>query len=854
MSFSSRVLKLGSTPVRCCLAFVCVLCFHPLASAERAIDFGRDILPILSENCFHCHGPDQGARQADLRLDIKEMAFRTSGDMPIISPGKSAHSELFRRITSQDADELMPPQESNRKLQASEIDLLRRWIDSGATWGKHWAYEPPPSPTIPKVSNISWPRGAIDFFVLEKLEAAGLTPSDEAPRETLIRRVTLDVTGLPPTLQEVKHFLDDSSSQAYEKLVDRLLSSPRYGERMAWDWLDAARYADTNGFQGDPERTMWPWRDWVVSAFNANMPYDQFTVEQLAGDLLPGASQEQKLASGFNRNNMHNGEGGRISEETRVENIFDRVETTATIWLGATFTCCRCHDHKYDPFTLRDYYGLYDIYNQMSETGAGRGGQAPPIIELTTAAESDRLKQAVERVATAATAVEAFELKKFPRAEGVPLTESDAIKLPGNLPAYIARTEPKKRNVDQLLEAIGYFEADGRDPEYVQQLKKSLSAVRQRDAAQNGITKVMIMDQLEQPRDTFILSKGAYDKPTTTRVVAAFPASLTTVAESIAHVTDSIKPRLTRLDLARWLVSPQNPLTARVTVNRFWQSLFGIGLIKTVEDFGVQGEKPSHPELLDWLATEFVASGWDVKSLHKQIVMSATYRQSSKVAAGLIERDPENRLLARSPRFRSPAWMLRDVALQSSGLLVGQLGGPSVKPYQPGGIWEEATFGKKTYEQEHGQALYRRSLYVYWRRIVGPTMFFDSAARQTCTVKQVRTNTPLHALSTLNDITYVEAARVMAERLLASEPDIEKRIETAFRLVTCRAPKDAELGILRQRFEILHKQFADDPESASRLLSVGESQRKESLDPLELAALTGVCQLILNLDESISKE
>jgi mono/diheme cytochrome c family protein len=837
-----------------------VPCALPVAAAaptpKAEVSFSRDILPLLSDTCFACHGPDEGSRKGKLRLDTREGAFGPgkSGETAI-TPGNVAKSEVIRRIFSADEDEVMPPRKALRQLTSAQRDLLKRWVEQGAPWGKHWAYEAPTRPVVPKVSAAkSAVRNPIDNFVLARLQKESLKPSPEATKETLIRRVTLDLTGLPPTPEEVDAFLKDKSANAYEKVVDRLLASPRYGERLAWDWLDAARYADSNGYQGDPERTMWPWRDWVVNAFNANMPYDQFTIEQLAGDLLPNATRDQKLASGFNRNNMHNGEGGRIAEETRVENVFDRVETTATIWLGATFTCCRCHDHKYDPFTLRDYFSLYDIYNQMSETGAGRGGQAPPALDMSTPEEEQRVKDAIARHAKVAEEVAEFELKKFPRPEGAPLAESDASKLPGNLPATLAKVEPKNRRLDEVLEAVGYFETDGNDPEYTKVLKKLLAAVRARDTAQNSVTRVMIMDQLAKPRDTFILSKGAYDKPTEVKVIGAMPAALVSNSALGSPQSAIANSRATRLDLARWLVAKENPLTARVTVNRYWQMIFGIGLVKTVEDFGVQGEKPSHPELLDWLAVDFVESGWNVKRLIKLMVMSGTYRQSSKVTPELIERDPENRLLARGPRYRLPSWMLRDVALGASGLLVNQLGGPSVKPYQPEGIWEEATFGKKAYVQDHGDALYRRSLYVFWRRIVGPTMFFDSAARQVCEVKQKRTNTPLHALSTLNDITYIEAARALAERVMLAAPKPDVRVEQLYRLVLARKPSAAEKKILLARLDVLKQQFTADPSAAQKLLAVGESKRNESLAPADHAAWTGLSQLVLNLDEALSKE
>jgi hypothetical protein len=587
---------------------------------------------------------------------------------------------------------------------------------------------------------------------------------------------------------------------------------------------------------------MWPWRDWVVKAINENMRYDQFTIWQLAGDLMPNATPEQKLATGFNRNHMINGEGGRIAEETRVENVMDRVETTSTLWLALTMGCSKCHDHKFDPLTMRDYYALYDVFNQTSEDGKGRSGQAAPAMDISTPAELERVKKATEKVNAIALEVEAFELSKFPRPAGKPLTESDAVKLPGNLPSYIAKTEPKNRGVDPLLEAVSYFK--DKDAAYSKLLQKLLAAVRERVSASNNVTKVMVMDTVPKPRETFALEKGAYDKPTTTKVSFNVPASLPPMAK------DAPK---NRLGLAQWIVSRDNPLTARVTVNRFWQAFFGVGLVKTAEDFGVQGETPLHRELLDWLAAEFIESGWDVKALMRLIVTSETYKQSSKVTDAQL--DPENRYLARGPRFRMPSWMIRDQALIVSGLMKEQLGGPSVKPYQPEGIWEEATFGKKSYVQDHGDALYRRTLYTFWRRIVGPTMLFDNAARQVCAVKTTRTNTPLQALVTLNDITYVEAARALAQRVLLACPSNENAaLELAFRLVTCRKPTVGEAALLRTQLGKLRTQQTTDRAAVLKLLAVGESKRDESVDPVEHAAWTSLCLLLLNLDEAVTKE
>ncbi len=819
-----------------------VCCLATRWAAADGVRFSRDILPILSDTCFTCHGPDEAARKGGLRLDLQANAYGQGKSGAIaVAPGNLSESEVIARILSSDPDEVMPPPKALRQLTAEQKKRLQDWVTQGAPWGRHWAYEPPVRPPVPLVDNAG-SQNPIDAFIAARLETEGLAFSPEAPAATLTRRLALDLTGLPPGAHGLAV---EAAAIDYDTLVDQLLASPHYGERWAWDWLDAARYADTNGYQGDPERTMWPWRDWVVEAINTNMPYDQFTVEQIAGDLLPNASRSQQLASGFHRNNMHNGEGGRIAEETRVENVFDRVETTATLWLAATFNCCRCHDHKYDPLAQRDYYALYDIFNQMSETGAGRDGKGAPALDFSSPEEEARVAAANQKLTRAAKAVEAFELQKFPRAEGAPLTESDAIKLPGNLSATLAARPPARRSLDGIIEAIAYYETDGNDPEYVAVMNKHLKAMRERDAAQSRVTRAMIMDQITEPRETFILDKGAYDKPTAVKVTGAMPAAL---------AGEPPDARANRLDLARWLVARDNPLTARVTVNRYWQALFGAGLVKSVEDFGLQGEKPSHPELLDWLAVELMDSGWDIKHLLRLIVTSRAYRQSSKTTSELVERDPENRLLARGPRYRMPAWMLRDVALAAGGLLSPASGGPAVKPYQPEGIWEEATFGKKSYVQDHGEALYRRTLYTFWRRIVGPTMLFDSAARQVCEVKTKRTNTPLHALTTLNDTTFVEAARALAQHVLLAENEDAARVDELYRLVLFRAPSAAERDILRQRLATLRAQFKADPEATAALLQVGESPRDESLPAADHAAFTALSQLVLNLDEALCKE
>ncbi|MBS0263732.1 MAG: PSD1 domain-containing protein [Planctomycetes bacterium] len=1002
---------------------------HTAAAADQpaekgSVDFSRDILPILSDYCFTCHGPDQNQRKADLRLDTQEGALRTEN--PVIVPGKSSDSELILRIVSTDPGEVMPPPKSNRKLSARQIELLKQWIDSGAVWGRHWAYEAPRRPLLPEVKRSDWAQNPIDRFILARLERERLTPAPPARPETWLRRVTLDLTGLPPTLAEIEDFARDSSDQACQRVVDRLLNSPRYGERMAWDWLDAARYADTNGYQGDPTRSMWFWRDWVVEAMNRNLPFDQFTLEQLAGDLLPNPSREQLIATGFHRNHMINGEGGRIAEESRVDYVQDRVETTGTVWMGLTLNCCRCHDHKFDPVTQREYYQLAAYFNSIDESGATDAyPQARPLLPVPTPAQEARVAEMKQRESTSQKALAELEQKlragqpdweraladqtgkpQSPewtvltpitvqsqagatltaQADGAVLATGDnpardtfvvTVKTPGpaltglklealpdaslvnsgpgradngnfvltevvvtadgrplkllaiaadheqgglpltqavdgkndtgwailpefgkphtgifeiqdlptsgtaertltirlefqsihvshvigkfrlsttSAPVTVLRpiseairqalaVEPEKRNDAQKKLLSEYYL--GTIPGYAATKQQAEAARQAREQAEKEIPTTMIVRDLPQPRETFVLLRGAYDKR----------------GDKVAHGTPTVLPALAttappnRLALAQWLISPSHPLTARVTVNRYWQTFFGTGLVKTAEDFGVQGEKPSHPELLDWLAREFVDSGWDVKHIHRLIVTSATYRQSSNAGADLIERDPENRLLARGPRYRLPSWMIRDQALAASGLLVNTFGGRGVRGYQPPGIWEDATFGQIRYEQEHGDALYRRSLYTFWRRIAGPTMFFDVASRQTCTVKIARTNTPLHALATLNDVTYIEAARGLAQRvLLNGPPDERARLAEMFRLIATRPPQPPELEILSRRLAGLLTTYRENESAAQKLIKVGETAAPPQLAVPELAAWTSLATLLFNLDESLSKE
>eukprot|EP00913_Durusdinium_trenchii_P008933 g8399.t1 len=813
--------------------------------APRRVQFTRDIRPILSDYCFKCHGPDAKTRKAELRLDTKQGAFAGRDGAKMIVPGNSQRSELIRRIQSADSDERMPPASEKLQLTKRQIELLKRWIDEGAKWEEHWAFIPPVKPRVPEVAprDRDHVRNAIDAFVVARLRKAGLQPSPAARRTTLLRRVTLDLTGLPPTLAEINAFVNDRTPDAYEKVVDRLLNSPAYGERMAWNWLDAARYADTNGFQGDPERTMWPWRDWLVSALNSNKPFDQFTIDMLAGDQLPNATLDQIVATGFNRNHMINGEGGRIPEETRVENVFDRTETTATVWMGLTMTCCRCHDHKFDPISQREYYSFYAFFNNTSEDGRGRSGAAAPVVRYVPPESRNLIASLEMQLREQARNVADFEKKHASALSSATPSAKAGNKAQWNRVKALFKKKPAQRNAKELQSLEQFFKKS--HPAYAGLLRALRTARGRRDAASKAVARVMVMDELPKRRETFILTRGTYNKPTE-KVTRGTPGFLPPLPAD---------PRKSRLSLAKWLVGGSHPLTARVTVNRYWQQFFGTGLVRTTEDFGIQGERPSHPLLLDWLATEFVRSGWNVKQMHRLIVTSATYRQSSKrsqadfSAAAKTASDPGNRLLSRFPRYRMPSWMLRDQALAISGLQVTRLGGSPVKPYQPPGVWAEATFGKKRYVQDHGDKLYRRSLYIFWRRIVGPTMFFDSAARQTCEVKPSRTNTPLHALTTLNDTTYVEAARAFAQRVMQATPSDAKRIRLAFQLATARRPSRAEFSILSSRLVLLKRQFEEAPAKAAELLKTGESPRDASLPAIDHAAWSSLCLLLLNLDE-----
>lgn len=1023
------------------------LCFVVLALGLVAVRargggdklvFSRDVHPILSENCFACHGPDDKARKAKLRLDTREGAFKErEGKAPIV-PGKPEQSEVMRRILTNDPDDHMPPLDSGKKLKPGQVETLKKWIAEGADYTGHWAFQPIKAPALPEGgAGLSNP---IDRFVVAKLGEQGLGLSPAASKATLIRRLYFDLTGLPPTPAEVDAFVADRSPDAYEKVVDRLLASPHYGERMALDWLDAARYADTHGYHIDAGRDMTAWREWVIDAFNRNMPFDQFTVWQLAGDLLPNATVEQKIASGFHRNHMINFEGGAVPEEYHTAYLVDRVNTTGTVWLGLTVACAQCHDHKYDPIKQREFYQLYAFFNNVPERGLdGNKGNAVPMIKTPTAEQQRRLDELAGQIAEAEKVIDVpnaqvdgeqakWELTaagaanktawavldpvEFKSAGNASLTklEDKSIKASGANPAketYTVRVEgvaagttglrfetmaddslpmkgpgrskngnlvltelkvlangkpvklarasadfnqadfvpanaidnnpatgwaidPQEGKSHHLIVSFaaplmapasvtvlaefnsifanhqaGRFKlsatssaaphdasavpdavakvlavpasqrTEGQRAEVRRYYRTSVSAAfksvgqriaglqKERKELEDNVRTTMVMEEMPKPRETHVLVRGQYDKPGEV-VTADVPAALPPLPADA--------PR-NRLGLARWIVSKENPLTARVIVNRYWQAYFGTGIVKTAEDFGSQGEWPTHPELLDYLAARFVESGWDVKAMQRLIVTSATYRQSSRATPELIGRDPENRLLARGPRLRLPAEFIRDQALAISGLLDGRIGGASVSPYQPAGLWEELmsredgkNWTAQTYVQSHGADLYRRTMYTFWKRTSPPPTLstFDAPDREVCTVRRSRTNTPLQALVLMNDPTYLEASRKLAERLMTEFGRVtkgsvsvaelnERRMTMVFRLATGRAPEPAELEVLKKAFARHLEHYRANPQAAEALLKIGESPVDGGLDRGELAAWTIVSSIVLNLDETVTK-
>lgn len=826
------------------------------ALTDSSIEYNRDIRPILAENCFSCHGQDANRRQADLRLDMRQVALQKGA----ISPGKVKDSRLVTRIESTDPSSIMPPPNSNRRLSKEQKQQLKNWIREGALYEQHWAFLPPVRPEPPEVQTPGWVRVLLDRFVLSKLENEGLTPSPEADRATLIKRVSIDLTGLPPSPEEVLSFIRSKEPDAYEKLVDRMLESPHYGERMALPWLDAARYADSNGFQQDGDTWQWVWRDWVVRALNADMPFDQFTTWQLAGDLLPDATTDQKIASGFNRNHLLNGEGGAIPEEQRFVNLFDRMDTTATTWLALTMACAQCHDHKYDPVTQRDYYRMLDAFNRVPESGtpqrlSSRIRVGAPFIELPTSINKKRITDFESQIRDAERDAEVSVDRIFNKwIVGLSVNENvlEDADLSTTLVALIEKPEAERTPQDKDIldtQLRKHFDDKVRD-----ELTDKLPSVTQLSSLKNQldqyrrdqIPRVMVMSDA-RPRETSILERGEYLKPT----------------EKVTFATPEFLPPLprgapaNRLGLAQWLVSDEHPLTARVQVNRMWQLLFGQGMVKTPEDFGVQSAYPEHRELLDWLAVEFRESGWSMKKMYRMILTSATYMQSSRIREQHIQRDLENRLYARASRFRMPSMMLRDWALASSGLLERQIGGTPVYPYQPEAAWEALAITKErdfTYPVSTGEDLYRRSLYTFWRRTVLPANMFDASNRQACRVRQVTTSTPLHALTTLNDPTWVEAARMLAQQSLQDYRTSDKQIEDIFLRILCRTPTKVDMALLRVAHQKQLEHYTQNVDAAKSLLAVGSAPRNDSLNGTEHAALTVLSLVILNLDEALTRE
>jgi len=1056
------------------VAWVGRVCAASQASSAESIDFNRDIRPIFSENCYACHGPDEGKRKAGLRLDVEGDAFKElkSGKHALI-PGDTSQSTLITRIKTTDLDEVMPPPKSGKSLSPEQIGKLTRWVEQGAKWKNHWSFIPPERPPLPQVKDAQWPRNEIDRFVLSEMERRGFTPNPEADRATLIRRATLDLTGLPPTVEEVDRFLTDSSPDAYEKLVDRLLEMPQYGERMAQNWLDLARYADTSGYHFDGVRFMWLWRDWVIRSFNDDKPYDQFTIEQLAGDLLPDANQQQRVATGFLRNNMTNDEGGADPDEYLNKYIVDRVNTVGAVWLGLTVGCSECHDHKYDPLTTREFYRMYAFFHGVPEKGLDRirTDNPPPRLpvpgpdlalryveadfnlrdcEKTLGDRQNELGETqekweretnakpperpstnglfaqfsfdenlmargttsdlvggvfqgpekpafspgrmgralqldgkstvdfgtnligIERTNTVSlsawvkfkgSGAVLSRMEKAPGYRGFDILISDsrfnvhlinswpdnALKVTtrdqfpenqwlhlvvtldgsgtaGGIRLYVdGKSRALNVEKDQLKESIvtseplrigsrngeaqftgnldeirfynrvlsgedvrlltfeGYRELIAKSGgtrtdeeqneirrfyrenyaiDFIRAQAALAKAKSRKEELQNKIPTTMVMEEMDQPRDTYVLVRGDF-RSKGEKVTTGTPAFLPPLPEGVPA---------NRLALAKWLTSPKHPLMSRVTVNRYWAMVFGTGIVKTINDFGSQGEWPSHPELIDWLATQFRDGGnvlhrsdagsnpqplsvgaWDVKGLMRMMLTSATYRQSAAVSPDKLERDPYNRYITRGPRIRLEAESIRDNALAISGLLNRTVGGPSVKPYQPPGIWDGTD---ASYEQDHNEALYRRGMYVFWRRSAHYPSFatFDAPNREVCTFLRQRTQTPLQSLVLMNDPAYVEAARALAQRVLREEPtDLNRRLVRAFRHALGRPPRTEEISILSRTYQQQLDGFHKEPKSAEDLLKVGELKKPEALDSLELAAMTTVANVLLNLNETITK-
>jgi mono/diheme cytochrome c family protein len=810
--------------------------------APARIDFGRDIRPILAENCYECHGPDARGRKGDLRLDAPGDVFADRGGYRIVTRGRPDESELITRIGSDDPGTRMPPPKSKRTLAPGQIDLLRRWVAEGAPWTEHWAFLPPARPAVPKVADPDWCRNAIDPFILARLEPRGLRPHVEADRAALHRRLSLDLLGLPPAPPDVAAFLADPRPDAYERLVDCLLASPHFGERWGRHWLDLARYADSDGYEDDLARPdAWRYRDWVIAAFNQDLPFDRFTMEQLAGDVLPGGTYEHKLATGFHRMTLTNGVAGRNAEEFRVKTAKDRASTTATVWLGLTLGCAECHSHKYDPLPQRDYYRFYAFFDNLVETGV----PAPPLPEKYAAAHRQAMREFEERQARAKAELAAYERDVLPGRQ----ERWEQVVNPQAVPAPIAlvlAVPRERRTREQAAQLAQYFR--GRDEDYARLRAAVLDGEEvKNNRPQPPSTKALVLAENPQPRQTFVQVRGDFRTPGE-EVRPGTPAFLPPF-EGLGGAPD-------RHDLARWMVDPRNPLTARVAVNHVWQHLFGRGLVPTPENFGTQGEPPSHPELLDWLAREFVASGWSRKQLIRLIVTSATYRQSSRHRPELAGVDAANTLLARQNRYRVEAEVVRDLGLAVSGLLNPELGGPSVQPPLPDSLLRRRDLtNERLMAPSTGPDRYRRGVYVNVQRTFPYPMLkeFDATdANAACTCRD-RSNTPQQALALWNDPVFVECARGLGFRLLRESLNgRDERIAHAFRLCLARAPTARETAILAEVYETHRVLYGADPRTAGDV--VGDDWPGGPGSPVEAASWVAVARTLLNLDEFITRE
>ena len=828
------------------------------------VDFNHDVRPILTENCFKCHGPDEGVRKANLRYDVRAEALKPakSGRIPIV-PGAPEKSELIARVKNPALDKRMPPPQTGKRLSSSQIELLQRWISEGAVYATHWAYVKPVRPELPEVKNQAWPRNPVDRFILARLEKENLAPSAEADRYTLIRRLSLDLTGLPPTIQEVDRFVGDSSPDAYQKLVDRLLASKAFGEHWARMWLDLARYADSAGYADDPARTIWAYRDYVIRSFNANKPFDRFTLEQIAGDLLPDTTEEERTATAFHRNTMTNNEGGTDDEEFRNAAIVDRVNTTMSVWMATSMGCAQCHHHKYDPISQQEYFRLFAILNHTED--ADRPDEAP-VLKLYSKGQSELLasyqheRSEIETKFKTSTPQSDAEQNDWERHFPFELVWQEALGRRINpvsvadpdfgyaqTPASVleALTAPTGVRSESQRGALTEWFRGHVAPELKPERERFAELGKLIDEVEPNTVPVMKEQEAEKSRKTFVQVRGNF---------RALAEEVTEGVPAVFHPLTQGKPD--RLALARWLVDQQNPLTARVIANRFWEQIFGTGIVRTSEDFGSQGDLPTHPEVLDWLATELIAQKWDIKGFLKMFVTSAAYRQSSRATPSLEERDPNNLLLARGPRFRLAAEEVRDQALFVSGLLSRKMYGPPVRPPQPASDLTAAFGSSLDWKTSEGEDRYRRAVYVEWRRTSPyPSMAtFDAPNREVCALRRPRSNTPLQALVTLNDPVYFEAAQALARRIAVKAGSTENKAQFGFRLCLARPPSQQELQRIVRFYQDAHEEYAKRVEESEEMAMDVSGRIPEQSDIFELGAWTAVANVLLNLDEMLMKK